>query len=169
MDGATGGSTAFAGISVLGGDGGVALEKNGGYFAYGGQGATPIVGSAPSGLSFPRYCSTPTSLTQNTTKQLPCDSQNPFDPTMQTLCAGGYSIFSGAASLEEIAAMVNGEKGGNGKYATEFMDRNGNDATGNGNGGGAIIYNYSQNAQEVYAGKGSDGMILIYAKGVRAA
>lgn len=99
------------------------------------------------------------------TSQTPWESQNQFDKTMVSLCAGGNAAYHGNPSTTNIITLIlpmpDGTKGGNG-YTTEksgIID--GADATGNGNGGGGVV---SSN-MGTYSGKGSDGAVYLYRKG----
>lgn len=169
--GNSGGTTAFNGVTVSGGRGG---KGGGSEFAAdgvdGGQGsdASPstsetacVYGScgtkdacyyATGGSYMETYCGS------GGRSQSPRESQNRFDPSMITLCAGGGAKDSG---VQTVAAMPDGTKGGNGVKAGEAVTAQ--SATGNGNGGGAA---YGVNAAATRSGAGSPGMILIYAKAV---
>ena len=164
-----GGSTSFDGIVVEGGDGGMGTKGSTPPAAYGGQGPALFNGTEDipiilygSTTVVPSYTGTNGHLI-NTTRQIPLESQNWFDKTMVTLCAGGYASIHGNVTKDSInsyiAIMPDGTKGGNGLLT---VNSNGEDATGNGNGGGALCStNYKK------AGDGSDGAIWIYTQGVR--
>ena len=99
------------------------------------------------------------------TAQLPSESQNQFDKTMVSLCAGGNAMYSNNPGSTRIATLIlpmpDGTKGGNG-YTTEksgIID--GADATGNGNGGGGVV----TSNMGTYSGKGSDGAVYLYRRG----
>ena len=161
--GNNGGSTSVNGVTVSGGMGGL-LTQNANSYVKGGQGPTtrsdgslPLYGSR----LIPGYSTIGVDVG---TDQTPDKSQNMFDPTMVTLCAGGNASAQGNPGTEkicvEILAMPDGTKGGNG-YATPSSETPaGAHATGNGNGGGAVVSaDYSQ------SGKGSDGAVYIYTRG----
>lgn len=161
--GNNGGSTSVNGVTVSGGMGGL-LSQHASAPVKGGQGPT-----TQNAGSLPLYGSrlipgTSTIGVDVGTDQTPDKSQNMFDPTMVTLCAGGNATAYGNPGTEticvEILAMPDGTKGGNG-YATPSSETpSGAHATGNGNGGGAVISaGYSQ------SGKGSDGAVYIYTRG----
>lgn len=165
--GNNGGSTSVNGVAVSGGMGGL-LEMSTSTPVKGGQGP-----STNSPGSFPLYGSRliPTTSRDGSfiaidvgTDQTPDESQNMFDPTMVSLCAGGNASSYGNPSKEyatvEILAMPDGTKGGNG-YATPSAETPaGAHATGNGNGGGAVV-----SADYSKSGKGSDGAVYIYTRG----
>lgn len=165
--GNNGGSTSVNGVSVSGGMGGL-LSQSTNTPVKGGQGPT----TQNSG-SLPLYGSRLLPVTSQNgaiiaidagTDQTPDESQNMFDPTMVSLCAGGNATAGGNPSTEkvcvEILAMPDGTKGGNGYAIPSTKTPAGAHATGNGNGGGAIISaDYSQ------SGRGSDGAVYIYTRG----
>ena len=152
--GNAGGTTAFNGVTVLGGAGGTwaSTQADG---ANGGQGSDPNPGFRAA--TVPMYGSCPT---QNTSyshgglSQSPRESQNRFDPGMVTLCAGG-------APTQTVMAMPDGTKGGDGASGKDCVAGS---ATGNGNGGGASFV--GNLTDRTTSGSGSPGMILIYAKAV---
>lgn len=158
--GHAGGTTSFNGITALGGGGG--RESSG---ASGGQGSdgsnyllrastVPIYGSCSTLSSQDRY---------GGASQSPRESQNRFDPGMVTLCAGGCAGGSSQNAKQTIMAMPDGTKGGDGAAAYSGTAK-GEDATGNGNGGGAAWF--CEGSGSAASGAGSPGMILIYAKAV---
>lgn len=162
--GAAGGTTAFNGTTVFGGGGGLiqtSLDVGG---ASGGQGSDACTGNHYTDRVL--YAGAPVISVGTVTGGLSQParvSQNQFDPSMVSLCAGGNQY-------ETVAAMPDGTKGGDGAagYANAGSIIAGS-ATGNGNGGGAV-----QNANSggigsgytVQSGAGSAGMVLIYAKAV---
>ena len=165
--GNNGGSTSVNGVTVSGGMGGL-LTQDPSAPVMGGQGPTTLNAG-----SLPLYGSRLIPVTSKNgplitidagTDQTPDESQNMFDPTMVSLCAGGNATAYENPGTEkicvEILAMPDGTKGGNG-YATPSAETPaGAHATGNGNGGGAVISaGYSQ------SGKGSDGAVYIYTRG----
>ena len=153
-NGYAGGTTAFNGVTVLGGAGGrkASTHTDG---ADGGQGSDPNHGFRAA--TVPMYGSCPTqntSYSQGGLSQSPRESQNRFDPGMVTLCAGG-------AHTQTVMAMPDGTKGGDGASGKDCVAGS---ATGNGNGGGAsFVGNLTDSTT---SGSGSPGMILIYAKAV---
>ena len=163
--GQTGGTTSVNGITVNGGEGGRSSITQTSY-PKGGQGLSNS--QHPEGVAL--YGSRliiggKTIQVDWGTDQLPTESQNQFDRTMVSLCAGGNSSAGGNPSSTAVATLIlpmpDGTKGGNG-YTTEksgIID--GADATGNGNGGGGVI----SSAYGCYSGKGSDGAVYLYKRG----
>ena len=153
-NGNAGGTTAFNGVTVLGGAGGTkaGTHTDG---ADGGQGSDPNPGFRAA--TVPMYGSCPTRnipTCHGGLSQSPRESQNRFDPGMVTLCAGG-------AHTQTVMAMPDGTKGGDGASGKDCVAGS---ATGNGNGGGAsFVGNLTDSTT---SGSGSPGMILIYAKAV---
>lgn len=176
--GVAGGSSAFNGIVVPGGEGGLlqvvsnTIRMTRG--ADGGQGSDAVGYDMDSysDIINRRICGSAQTVSawinndfkRGGISQSPRDSQNAFNPTMVTLCAGGGA--SGEAFAQSIEAMPDGTKGGNGVYYKGSA--NGQNATGNGNGGGSCVMYDSSGTYAVSgtAGKGSDGMVLIYKRGV---
>lgn len=165
--GNTGGTTSFNGVTVSGGEGGLIGTDSANYpkGANGGQGSdgtynykfrnSPLETYAPHAV----YGSCQTMSYGGSigwafggSSQSPRESQNQFDSTMITLSAGGAAVYNNNW-CQQIKPMPDGTKGGNGAANT-----NAENATGNGNGGGAVYVGRS--------GAGSPGMILIYAKAV---
>ena len=179
-NGNTGGTTSFNKITVPGGSGGrygstsfANVDPTPG--ADGGQGsdASPsttgvarVYGSCGTKDAYYFYTGgsyKETSCASGGRSQSPRESQNRFDPSMVTLCAGGGASGSTA---QAVAAMPDGTKGGNGRNSSGAAVI-GNDATGNGNGGGAVHPGDTPSTTRIsYSGAGSPGMILIYAKAV---
>ena len=81
-------------------------------------------------------------------------AQNRYDPTMVTLAAGG-TVYSTHA---QSGAVVDGGKGGDALCANARTSDL--DATGYGNGGGALF----AKAVNLKSGSGSDGAVLIYGR-----
>lgn len=165
--GNNGGSTSVNGVTVSGGMGGK-LSMSATAPVNGGQGPTTLAtGSLPlyGSRLIPATSRDGSLITIDVgTDQTPDESQNMFDPTMVSLCAGGNAAAQGNPRTEqigvEILAMPDGTKGGNGYMTPNAETPAGAHATGNGNGGGAVISaNYSQ------SGKGSDGAVYIYTRG----
>ena len=167
--GNTGGTTSFNNKTALGGGGGMFNIG-----ASGGQGSDGITASAESPyytvVGKDLYAGVKADITIGNlpatripypqgASQPPRASQNWFDPTMVTLCAGGWAGYN---NVEIINAMPDGTKGGNGGRPNS--DASMLSATGNGNGGGANSASRSSVVQTFSSGAGSDGMILIYAK-----
>ncbi len=166
QDGNAGGTTSVNGVTVNGGDGGrySATSTN---YPKGGQGTT-LLFNLSEGVAL--YGSRLMIVSQKIavdlgTEQLPTESQNQFDRTMVSLCAGGNASAGGNPNSTAIATLIlpmpDGTKGGNG-YTTEksgIID--GADATGNGNGGGGVV----SAAYGCYSGKGSDGAVYLYKRG----
>ena len=164
LAGKTGGTTAFNGTTVFGGGGGLIQTSQDVGGASGGQGSDACTGNHYTDRVL--YAGAPVisvgALTGGLSQPARV-SQNQFDPSMVSLCAGGNQY-------ETMAAMPDGTKGGDGAagYANAGSIIAGS-ATGNGNGGGAV-----QNANSggigsgytVQSGAGSPGMVLIYAKAV---
>ncbi len=167
-----GGSTSFNNIVVSGGNGGDGPTQGSAYGADGGQGSD---GGSRNYTSTPDKiygsCNTKGALIINSSgfasavgsggrSQSPRESQNWFDTTMVTLCAGGYAG-------QIIEPMPDGTKGGNGIYSSGTEIVHGENATGNGNGGGAAFSaSTSSGTVGAVGGSGSDGMILIYARAI---
>lgn len=161
-----GGTTSFNNIVVRGGGvspgNGQTYGEDG---AFGGQGSLPTrVYRERLPKPFPIYgsCSVTSSGHSGESVKLaggfsqsPRESQNWFDPTMITLASGG-------AQGQQMATMPDGTKGGDGATSNSTKAE---DATGNGNGGGAIHLSFLPTGG-ITSGAGSDGMILIYAKAV---
>ena len=159
--GNAGGTTAFNGVTALGGSGGKYAPRAGtASGADGGQGSDASANYS-GGIRLYGSCGAMSDWSNNYAyagrSQSPRESQNRFDPGMVTLCAGGCATgFQG----QTIVAMPDGTKGGDGAKS----DRGAavaQDATGNGNGGGAAC-----GTTGARAGGGRPGMILIYAKAV---
>lgn len=165
-----GGSTSFNNIVVSGGNGGNGPARDAADGADGGQGSDgggrkytnasipdKIYGSCNTKSAFSSVTISPGGRSQS-----PRESQNWFDTTMVTLCAGGYAG-------QIIESMPDGTKGGNGIYSSGTEIVHGENATGNGNGGGAA-FSASPSSGTAGAGavggNGSDGMILIYARAI---
>lgn len=141
--------------TAKGGSSGGAIIAGG---AGGGQGSMAIDYYAKYTSGYNIYgCNAPVFLSIGPTQYLK-DGQNMFDPTMITLCAGGG--FSGSSG-QNINAMPDGTKGGNGSTGSDEADLETIDATGNGNGGGSV----GTGTAITREGYGSPGMILIYARG----
>ena len=165
-EGIDGGTTSVDGVTVKGGQGGRSFPEAR-KIAHGGQG--PTFQTNPSGIAL--YGSRmmlsaavpPVMVGDPGTDQLPTESQNQFDRTMVSLCAGGNAYYSSGNPSETnvstlILSMPDGTKGGNG-YTTEKSGIiEGSDATGNGNGGGGIVTSNMGG----YSGKGSDGAVYLY-------
>ena len=166
-----GGSTSFNGIIVLGGNGGTNNAEGAAPGVDGGQGSDG--GTSGGAARIYGSCNTKSSLQYNNSgfasgvasggrSQSPRESQNWFDTTMVTLCAGGYAN-------QTIEPMPDGTKGGDGKMRNDNVVAVGENATGNGNGGGAglsLIPSGGSQAAGARGGSGSDGMILIYARAI---
>lgn len=158
--GKSGGSTSFNGETVDGGEGG----KN----AAGSSTVSGAVGSQ-STLAFPltnpNYNIEFALYGQRNSKsdQNVVESANKFDPFMSVPYAGGRAYYNGNVSSNgvyyECPPLLDGTKGGSGLYTT---NANGEDAIGNGNGGGALV-----SSGYYKAGDGADGGVWIYAQGVR--
>ena len=169
--GTDGGTTSVNGITVNGGRGG-RTQLSYEYPVTGGQG--PGINIDPNGIKlYGSYVWISTLIGSANwaiqgyigTAQTPSESQNQFDKTMVSLCAGGNAAYNNNPGSTNIATLIlpmpDGTKGGNG-YTTEksgIID--GADATGNGNGGGGVV---SSN-MGTYSGKGSDGAVYLYRKG----
>lgn len=162
--GNNGGSTSVNGVAVSGGMGGLLTLV----LVKGGQGPSALeTGSLPlyGSRLISDYSKNGTLISIDAgTDQTPDKSQNMFDPTMVTLCAGGNAAVTGNPRTEqicvEILAMPDGTKGGNGYMTPSAETPAGAHATGNGNGGGAVVSaDYSQ------SGRGSDGAVFIYTRG----
>ena len=153
-DAPTGGTTSFNGHTIEGGLGGHRSSGSVNNGADGGQGSTASYGRTPI-----KMFGSSGAGAEGGSSQSPTLSQNAFDRSMVTLCAGGYATSSRG---QVMIAMPDGTKGGNGKVSASSIT--GEYATGNGNGGGAA-YSSSSTAG-VSGGAGSPGMVLIYAKAV---
>lgn len=168
-NGKTGGSTSFNNITVSGGSGGsfnlASSPVRGGT---GGQGSDAS-GNSGGDVYNARKIYAGTQTYQNNGvvggfSQTPRESQNAFDTTMVTLCAGGWAKGIETNDVETILPMPDGTKGGSGKNGFRVVVY-GENATGNGNGGGAS-YNYNDTGYYAcYSGAGSPGMVLIYTRG----
>ncbi len=168
--GNAGGTTSFNNITVSGGSGGNAQNTHNfsGFGADGGQGSDACLGTSESNARVYGSCVTKSYYyTPGGRSQSPRESQNRFDPSMVTLCAGGFASWNrtgtGFAS-QTIDAMPDGTKGGDAATASNAVAK-GENATGNGNGGGAAFI-ILDTAGTSISGAGSPGMILIYAKAV---
>ncbi len=167
--GNTGGTTSFNGVTVLGGEGGKIAYSSSYAWARGANGGQGSDGTSvyryrnvPIGTYTPQpvYGSCPTMTSDNSiggSSQSPRESQNQFDPTMVTLSAGGAAVYNNKW-CQQIKPMPDGSKGGDGAAEIGGTAARAENATGNGNGGGAAYVGRS--------GAGSPGMILIYAKAV---
>lgn len=163
--GKAGGTTSFNGVTVSGGEGGK-YDTGGGIAegASGGQGSDVCSGRHYTNREL---CAGASTISMSTVfggrSQSPRVSQNQFDPSMVSLCAGG-------GQYDTVVAMPDGTKGGDGAagYANNASVI-GEDATGNGNGGGGASNVSSSGVGKGYtlrSGAGSPGMVLIYAKAV---
>lgn len=170
-NGNAGGATSFNGTSVSGGEGGKYGGSQGSWYAAsGGQGADgpmSVIGTTESRILYggvaTRYGYGGDFLhTYGGQSQPPRESQNRFDPSMVTLCAGGAT----GNGVQTIAAMPDGTKGGNGAQSNAVTTAaKGENATGNGNGGGSVRNTGGANASYPnLSGAGSPGMVLIYAR-----
>lgn len=167
--GQAGGTTSVNGITVKGGDGGRSSINQTSH-PNGGQGLVSNV--HPEGIALYgsrlMIASNLTICVDWGTDQLPTESQNQFDQTMVSLCAGGNALTGGNPSLTQVSTLIlpmpDGTKGGNGYLTEKSGIVEGSDATGNGNGGGGVISsNYG-----CYSGKGSDGAVYLYRRGFGA-
>ena len=145
-----GGTTSFGGHTA-----------DGGNDVGGGQGA---ITRASYPISYALYASVfDYTLTASGTQQTPAESQNRFDPSMVTLCGGGYAVVKDVSTTNIVKALPDGTKGGDGK---SFANASGSaeSATGYGNGGGAVALFVSSGTRTVNSGAGSDGAIFLYAR-----
>lgn len=155
--GTNGGTTTFNGNTATGGSGGnYNIGTNHASGANGGQGSD----ATSAGLSPREIWGCVGTGTNGGLSQSARVGQNCFDPTMITLCAGGYANYS---TPQTILAMPDGTKGGNGVCKSN-ANATGQTATGYGNGGGgASSYSISA-SRTVKSGAGSDGAIFLYAR-----
>ena len=156
-NGNSGGTTSFNGITVDGGSGGISgasTSKAAG--ANGGQGST-AAGEKQSRVygctATSDYQASSTVYANGGQSQSAKEGQNQFDPVMVTLCAGGWANKS---TVQTLDPLPDNTKGGDGARNT-----NGIDATGYGNGGGAVS---KTTTGAVTSGAGSDGAIFIYTR-----
>lgn len=152
-NGNSGGTTSFNLVEAEGGQGGFGYSRG----ASGGQASDVCNGVVDLPYTPRRLFGCVASFDGGGATQPVRDGQNMFDENMITLCAGGWAFNSSTARLQEIVAMPDGTKGGDGSSSAT-----GNNATGYGNGGGGVA-RWSSSGTAT-SGSGSDGAIFLYAR-----
>ncbi|WP_312281460.1 glycine-rich domain-containing protein [Oscillibacter sp.] len=176
-NGNVGGTTSFGGITVDGGNGGkYKIEQNpsvdgsdGGQGSdacgsstdvaklqrrlFGGTNTEDVLRSTGSAYTFLRGGRT----------QLPRESQNSFDTSMVTLCAGGWAGFpNGTLKSQLMIATALGYKGGDGSATNYVSAANAEAGIGPGSGGGGKVFYAASNYGTPYSGAGAPGAVFIY-------
>lgn len=177
--GNTGGTTSFGGNTVLGGEGGkVGTSVGGGNFvaegASGGQGSDSVYSNsnyyAAFGTQRALFASTTTLVGFLAGSGMYCaggrsqpsrESQNIFDRSMITLCAGGFARYGGSWVAQTMASTNTGYKGGDGSSTGGYTVINAEAGVGPGSGGGAKLETYATNTSSK-SGAGAPGAVFIY-------
>ncbi|WP_369284019.1 glycine-rich domain-containing protein [Oscillibacter sp. GMB15532] len=177
-NGLTGGSTSFNGISVLGGSGGkYVLEYSVRNVAGsdGGQGSDACgITTKVDELNRRLFGGVQTESTVHAPSnswgrvylggrsQSPRESQNLFDTSMVTLCAGGWGGYPSSTLCGQTMAPTDlGYKGGNGSGTYDNAPSNAESGVGPGSGGGGKFHG-STTFASCYSGAGAPGGIFIY-------